>query len=199
VVIMGIGFLGGDGEQRCLEGGRGGSDGGPEGGSAADPGGVEVGFPPCPAMGAGGLGDMQRLSCSSCCLISGIVGTAGGLCCLDIGGWFSRSGLPSAGGEWADGALVLVGRRGFSMRVVPLVPEGLLVTEFWPRCAGFPSLLPGVGFPGRPPGSGAPPPISPRFPESQPGVGSGPCWLLPETPGSHSPELAGWLDIFVAR
>ena len=80
MVIVGPGFLGGKGERRCLEGGRGGSDGRPEGGPAGDPGGVEGGFPPCPAVGsgAGGLGDMWRLSCSNRCLISGVVGSAGG-------------------------------------------------------------------------------------------------------------------------
>ena len=110
VVIVGAGFLGGDGERRRRRGGRGGSDGGPEGGPAVDPGGVEGGFPPCPAAGskAIGLGDTWRLSCSSCCLFSGVVGTAGGLCRRSVGLGFRPSGLPSVGSEWADGALVLV-------------------------------------------------------------------------------------------
>jgi len=122
VVIVGAGFLGGDGERGCLEGGRGSSDGGPEGGPADDLGGVEGGFPPCPAMGsgAGGLGDMWRLSCSNRCLISGVVGSAGGLCRRGLVSGFRRSGLPNAGGEWAEGALVLVCWMGSSMRVVLL-------------------------------------------------------------------------------
>ena len=114
VVTIGTGFLGGEGKRRCLEGGRGSSDGGPEGGPADDPGGVDGGFPPCPVpgSGAGTLGDMWRLSCSSRCLISGVVGTAGGLCRRGLGNGFKRCGLPNAGGEWADGALVLVCQMG---------------------------------------------------------------------------------------
>jgi len=114
VVIVGPGFLGGEGEQRCRKGGRGGSDCGPEGGSADDTGGVKGRFPPCPAasLGAGGLGDTWHLSCSSRRLISGVAGTAGGLCRRSIGPGFRCSGLPSAGCEWANGALVLVCRTG---------------------------------------------------------------------------------------
>jgi len=114
VVIVGTGFLGGKGEWRCLEGGRGGSDGGREGRPAEDPSGVEGGFPPCPVTGsgAGGLGDMWRLSCSNRCLISDGVGTTGGLCRRGLSNGFRRSGLPNAGGNWADGALVLVCRMG---------------------------------------------------------------------------------------
>jgi len=87
-------------------------------------------------MGAGGLGDIRRLSCSSRCLISGVVGTAGGLCRLDIGGGFSRSGLPNAGGEWADGALVLVGRTGLLHAGGPVgaggvVGNGILAVMRW--------------------------------------------------------------------
>jgi len=114
VVIVHTGLLGGEGEWRCLEGGRGGSDGGPEGGPTDDSGGVEGGFPPCPATvsGAGGLGDMWRLSCSNRCLISGIVGNAGGLCRHGLARGFRRGGLPNTDGEWANGALVLVCRMG---------------------------------------------------------------------------------------
>ena len=110
VVIVGAGFLGGDSEQGCRKGGRGGSEGGPDGGPAADPGGVEGGFPPCPVTGpkVGGLGDTWLLSCSSRCLISGVMGTAGGLCRRSVGPGFRHSGLPSTGSEWADGALVLI-------------------------------------------------------------------------------------------
>jgi len=50
-VIVGTGSLGGEGEQGCLKGGRGGSDGGPKGGPADDLGGVEGGAPPVPASG----------------------------------------------------------------------------------------------------------------------------------------------------
>jgi len=101
VVIVGTGFLGGEGERGCLAGGRGDSDGGPEGGPADDPGGVEGGFPPypTPGSGAGRPGDMWRLSCSNRCLISGVVGTAGGLCRRDLGSGFSCSGLPNTGAE----------------------------------------------------------------------------------------------------
>ena len=60
MVIVGTGFLGGEGERGCRKGGQGGSDGGPKGGPADDPGGVKGGSPPCPAVGsrAIGLGDM---------------------------------------------------------------------------------------------------------------------------------------------
>jgi len=138
VLIVGTGFLGGEGERRCLEGSRGGSDGGPEGGPADDPGGVEGGFPPCPAVGsdAGGLGDMWRLSCSNRCLILGVVGSAGGLCRRGLVPGFRRSGLPNAGGEWADGALVLVCRMGLLHMGGPpgtggVVGSGILVAIRW--------------------------------------------------------------------
>jgi len=112
VVIVGTGFLGGEVQWGCRKGSWGGSNGGPEGGPADDPGGVERGALLCSAAGAGGLGDMWRLSCSSRCLISGVVGITGGLCHQDIGPRFRQSGLPNAGREWADGALVLVCRVG---------------------------------------------------------------------------------------
>jgi len=138
VVIIGTGFLGSEGERRCRKGGQGGLDGGPEGGPADDLGGVEGGSPPCPAMGsgAGGLGDMWRLSCSSRCLISSIVGTSGGLCRRSIGPGFKRSGLPSAGCEWADGVLVLVCRMGLLHADGPagtggVVGSGILVAMHW--------------------------------------------------------------------
>jgi len=138
VVIVGAGFLGGEGERGCLEGGRGGSDGRPEGGSADDPGGVEGEFPPCPAVGsgAGGLGDRWRLSCSNRCLISGVVGSAGGLCRRGLVSGFRRSGLPNAGGEWAEGALVLVCRMGLLHAVGPtgsggVVGRGILIAIRW--------------------------------------------------------------------
>jgi len=138
VVIVGTGFLGGEWERRCLEGSQGGSDGGPEWGPADDPGGVEGGFPPCPAAGsgAGGFGDMWRLSCSNRCLISGVVGSAGGLCRRGLGPGFRRSGLPNPGGEWADGALVLVCRMGLLHAGGPagtgrVVGSVILVTICW--------------------------------------------------------------------
>jgi len=114
VVIVGAGFLGGDGERRRREGGRGGSEGGPDGGPAADPGGVEGGFPPCPVTGpkVGGLGGTWLLSCSSRSLILGVVDTAGGLRRRSVGPGFRCNGLPNAGGECAEGALVLVCRAG---------------------------------------------------------------------------------------
>ena len=112
VVIVGVGFLGG--ERWGRRGGRGGSDGGPEGGPMDDPGGFEGGFPPCPSVGpsTGGLGGMWPRSSDSRRLISGVGGNAGGLCRRVGGPGFKRSGLPSAGGECADGALVLVCRAG---------------------------------------------------------------------------------------
>jgi len=112
MVIIGTGFLGGEGEWRCRKGGRGGPDCGPEGGHVADSGGIEGGAPPWSALGSGASGprDAGRLSYSSRCLMSGVVGTAGGRCRRNIGPGFRRSGLPKAGCEWgADGALVLVG------------------------------------------------------------------------------------------
>jgi len=114
VVIVGAGFLEGEGERRCRKGGQGGSDGGPKGGPADDPGGVEGRFPPPPAAGSGAsvFGDTWRLSCSSRCLISGVVGTTGGLCRRSIGPGFRHSGLPSVGCEWADGVVVLISRMG---------------------------------------------------------------------------------------
>jgi len=136
--MVGTGFLGGEGERRYLEGGRGGLDGGPEGVPADDSDGVEGRFPPCPAMGsgAGGLGDMWRLSCSNRCLISGVVGTAGGLCRRGLGPRFRRSGLPNAGGEWADRALVLVCWMGLLHAVGPagtvgVAGSGILVAICW--------------------------------------------------------------------
>jgi len=138
VVIVGTGFLGGEGEWGCLAGSRGGSDGGPEGGPADVPGGVEGGLIPCPASGsgAGGLGDMWRLSCSNRCLISGVMGTARGLCRRGLSPGFSRSGLPNAGGEWADGALVLVCRMGLLHAGGPtgtggIAGSGILVAICW--------------------------------------------------------------------
>ena len=138
MVIVGTGFLGGEGERSCLKGGRGGSDGGPKGGPADDPGGVEGGFPPCPATGsgAGGLGDMWHLSCSNRCLISGVMGTAGDLCRRGLGPRFRRSGLPNTGGEWADGALVLVCQMGLLHAGGPagtggIVGGGILVAICW--------------------------------------------------------------------
>jgi len=114
VVIVGVGFVGGEGERRGRRGGRGGSDGGPEGGPADDPGGVEGGSPPYPPMGSsvGGLGGMWLQSSDSRRLISGIGGNAGGLCRRVGSPGFKCSGLPSAGGECAEGALVLVCRAG---------------------------------------------------------------------------------------
>jgi len=138
MVIVGTGFLGGEGGRWCLEGSRGGSDGGPEGGPADDPAGVEGGFPPCPVPGssAGGLGDMCRLSSSNRCLISGIVGTAGGRCCQGLGNGFRRSVLPNAGGEWADRALVLVCWMGLLHAGGPagtggIAGNGILVAMCW--------------------------------------------------------------------
>ena len=81
----------------------------------ADSGGIEGGAPPWSALGSGASGprDAGRLSCSSHCLMSGVVGTAGGRCCRNIGTGFRHSGLPRAGCEWgAYGVLVLVGRVG---------------------------------------------------------------------------------------
>jgi len=101
VVIVGVGFLGGEGEQGCRKGGQDGSDGEPKGGPADDPGGVEGENPPCPAvdLGAGRFGDMWRRSCSSRCLISSLVGSSGGLCRRSVGPGFRCSRLPNAGGE----------------------------------------------------------------------------------------------------
>jgi len=138
VVIVGVGFLGGEGERWGRRGGRGGSDGGPEGGPTDDPGGVDGGFPPCPTIGsaAGGLGEMWRRSSVSRCLISGVVGSAGGLCRRVGGPGFRRNGLPNAGGECTEGALVLVcqagllhvGRFGAAGGVVG---SGILVAMRW--------------------------------------------------------------------
>ena len=89
--------------------------------------------------------------------------------------------------------------RGFFMQVVPLALVALRVAGFWSECVEFLLLLPGVGFPWWTPGSGVRLPIIPRFPESWPGVDSGPCWLLPGRTGHCLPEPAKWLDIFVAR
>jgi len=138
VVIVGVGFLGGEGERWGRRGGRGGSDSGPEGGPADDPGGVDGGFPPCPTAGsgAGGLGEMWRRSSVSRCLISGVVGSAGGLCRRVGGPGFRRNGLPNTGGECAEGALVLVCRTGLLHvggfgAASGVVGSGILVAMHW--------------------------------------------------------------------
>jgi len=107
---VGAGFLGGEGERWFRKDGRGGSDGGPEGGPLDDWGGVEGGLPPhLPAgPGAGGLGLTRRLSSSRRCLISGVVGKGGageldtwraGRRSLLVGGAeVRRTGLRRAGG-----------------------------------------------------------------------------------------------------
>jgi len=79
---------------------------------------------------------MWRQSWSSRCLISGVVGTAGGLCCRNIGPGFRHNGLPNAGCEWADGALVLVWRMGLLHAGGPtgngsVVGNGILVAIRW--------------------------------------------------------------------
>ena len=121
VVIVGAGFLGGDGECRRLDSGQGGSDGGREGGPADDPGGVEGGLPPCPAADPyiGGLGDTWRLSSSRCRRISGVearggvggrdAGIAGRRDLLVGGAGVSRTGLRRVGsGTGAAGAVAML-------------------------------------------------------------------------------------------
>ena len=132
-MIVGAGFLGGEGERNCLKGGRGGTEGGPEGGPEGDPG-DEGGAPPGAAEGSGvgGHWEAGRLSSSSRCLISGVVG----LFRRVVGAMFRRNGLPKAGCEWANGVLVLVCRAGLLHAGGPagaggVAGSGILVAMHW--------------------------------------------------------------------
>ena len=91
-------------------------------------------------LGGGGCGEGRHLSWSSRCLMSDIVGTAGGRFHLVAGAGFRRNGLLQVGCDGVtDGALVLVGQMGLLHTDSPVaagqrmgvVGSGILVATCW--------------------------------------------------------------------